>query len=85
MAKAATGSIWLAIVSGIVALIGLIVNVSVDRDNIFDMATSVLFLIALILAWVGAYAFHRSISRVETERSRVTTSAGTSANPSQMR
>lgn len=65
------GSVWLAIVSGIVSVIGLIVNLGVDRDNIYDMTTSGLFLIALILAWVAAAAFYRGIPRqryLPTER-----------------
>lgn len=49
-----TSSRWLVIAAGIISVIGLIVNLTVDVDNIYDMTTSVLFLIALILAFVGA-------------------------------
>jgi predicted tellurium resistance membrane protein TerC len=50
---------WLVIAAGILAVIGLIVNASVDLDNIYDMTTSGLFLITLILAFVGASIMSR--------------------------
>ena len=61
----ASGSVWIAIAAGIIAIIGLIVNLTVDRDNIFDMTTSGLFVITLILAFVAAGLFQRQYSRLE--------------------
>jgi uncharacterized protein YqgC (DUF456 family) len=55
----AVASRWLVIAAGVLALIGLIVNASVDLDNIYDMTTSGIFLITLILAFVGAYLMSR--------------------------
>jgi uncharacterized integral membrane protein len=45
----------LAIVAGALALIGLIVNVAVDRDNVYDMTLSALWVLTLILAFAGAF------------------------------
>jgi undecaprenyl pyrophosphate phosphatase UppP len=64
MAKT-NASIWLSIVAGILAVIGTIVNLGVDRDNVFDMTTSGLFIITFIVAFVGAYLGIREMSRLE--------------------
>lgn len=45
----------LAVAAGIVALVGLIVNVVIDRDNIYDMTLAGLWLVSLILAFLGAF------------------------------
>ncbi|MDH2902248.1 MAG: hypothetical protein PXY39_14895 [archaeon] len=45
----------LVIIAGLVALIGVAVNVAVDIDNVYDMTTTALFVLVLILALVGAF------------------------------
>ena len=63
-----TSSTWVVIEAGIFSTIGLIVNLTVDRDNVFDITTSGLFLITLILASVAAYLGERDISILESKR-----------------
>ena len=46
----------LVLVAGVLALIGLIVNVAIDLDNVYDMTTSALWAVTLILAFAGAFA-----------------------------
>ncbi len=46
---------WLTIVAGVLALIGLIINVVFDRDNIYDMYAAGLWLLTLIFAFLGAF------------------------------
>ena len=43
----------LIIVGGVLALIGLIVNVAVDRDNVYDMTTVALWALTVIFVFVG--------------------------------
>ncbi len=45
----------LAVAAGVLALVGLIVNVAVDRDNIYDMTMSGIWLVTLILAFLSAF------------------------------
>ena len=45
----------LVIAAGIVALVGLIVNAAVDFDNVYDMTLAGLWLVTLILAFLGAF------------------------------
>jgi uncharacterized integral membrane protein len=45
----------LTIVAGVLALIGLIINVVFDRDNIYDMYAAGLWLLTLIFAFLGAF------------------------------
>ena len=45
----------LVIIGGILALIGLIVNVGVDRDNVYDMTTVALWALTVIFVFVGAF------------------------------
>lgn len=45
----------LAVAAGVLALVGLIVNVAIDRDNIYDMTMSGIWLITLILAFLSAF------------------------------
>lgn len=45
----------LAMTAGALAVIGLIVNVAVDLDNVYDMTTSVLWALTLLLALTGAF------------------------------
>jgi uncharacterized membrane protein YqjE len=46
----------LVLVGGIFALIGLIVNVALDFDNIYDMTMTALWVLVLIFALAGALA-----------------------------
>jgi hypothetical protein len=46
---------WLTVVAGVLALIGLIINVVFDRDNIYDMYAAGLWLLTLIFAFLGAF------------------------------
>jgi uncharacterized membrane protein len=59
-------STWLVVAAGILAVIGSIINIVVDRDNIYDMTTSGLFVITFILAFVGAYLAQRGAPRLQT-------------------
>lgn len=43
--------IW---ITAVLALIGLIVNAGVDLDNVYDMTTTLLWVITLIVAVVAA-------------------------------
>ncbi|MCL4355339.1 MAG: hypothetical protein JRN56_07790 [Nitrososphaerota archaeon] len=45
----------LIIVGGVLALIGLIVNVAVDRDNVYDMTTVALWALTVIFVFVGVF------------------------------
>jgi hypothetical protein len=45
----------LAILAGILALVGLIVNLAVDRDNVYDMTLSGLWVVTLVVALAGAF------------------------------
>jgi uncharacterized integral membrane protein len=45
----------LTILAGVLALIGLIINVSVDRDNIYDMTMAGLWTLTLVVAFLGAF------------------------------
>lgn len=40
--------------AALLALIGLIVNVAVDLDNVYDMTTAAIWLLTLIVAAAGA-------------------------------
>jgi uncharacterized integral membrane protein len=42
-------------VGGILALIGLIVNVVFDLDNVYDMTTTILWVLTLIVVFAGAF------------------------------
>jgi hypothetical protein len=42
-------------VGGILALIGLIVNVAFDLDNVYDMTTTILWVLTLIVVFAGAF------------------------------
>lgn len=50
---------WLMLGAGIVAIIGLVINVTVDRDNIYDMTLVGLWLVTLILSFLGAFVGQR--------------------------
>ncbi|MDG7007250.1 MAG: hypothetical protein JRN06_03265 [Nitrososphaerota archaeon] len=45
----------LVLIGGILALIGLIVNVAFDLDNVYDMTTTTLWLITLIVVFAGVF------------------------------
>jgi hypothetical protein len=59
---------WVVTAAGVLAVIGLIINVTVDRDNIFDMTTMGLFAVTFIVAFAGAYLTQRRISSLENRR-----------------
>jgi len=42
-------------IGGVLALIGLIVNVAFDLDNVFDMTTTILWVLTLIVVFAGAF------------------------------
>jgi hypothetical protein len=44
----------LVVIAAMLALIGLILNVALDRDNVYDMTLSALWALTLILALAGA-------------------------------
>jgi hypothetical protein len=45
----------LAIIAGLIAVIGLIINVVFDRDNVYDMTLAGLWVLTLILAFAGEF------------------------------
>ncbi|MDG6920279.1 MAG: hypothetical protein JRN44_00785 [Nitrososphaerota archaeon] len=45
----------LVLIGGVLALIGLFVNVAVDLDNVYDMTTSTLWLLTVIVVFAGAF------------------------------
>jgi hypothetical protein len=45
----------LVIGAGVLALIGLIVNAAVDLDNVYDMTTTTLWLLTVILVFAGVF------------------------------
>jgi uncharacterized membrane protein (DUF373 family) len=45
----------LVVASAIIAVVGLIINVTFDRDNIYDMTLAGLWLVTLALGFLGAF------------------------------
>ncbi len=45
----------LTMLTAVVALVGLIVNVAVDLDNVYDMTLAALWLIVLLLVLASMY------------------------------
>ena len=45
----------LAMLAGILALVGLIVNVAIDWDNVYDMTFAGLWVVTLVMALAGAF------------------------------
>lgn len=45
----------LAIAAGVLALIGLIVNAAFDLDNVYDMSTTGLWVITMLVAFAAAF------------------------------
>lgn len=45
----------LIIIAGVFALIGLIVNVSFDRDNVYDMYAAGLWVLTLVFILLGTF------------------------------
>jgi hypothetical protein len=43
------------LIAAVLSLLGLIVNVGFDLDNVYDMTTTTLFLLAFIFAMLGAF------------------------------
>lgn len=56
----------LTILAGVLALIGLIINVAVDRDNIYDMTMAGLWTLTLIVAFLGAFIGGKKAATVTT-------------------
>ena len=42
-------------VGGLLALVGLAVNAAVDLDNVYDMTTTILWLLTVIVVFAGAF------------------------------
>ncbi len=49
--------IWIA---AVLALIGLVVNATVDLDNVYDMTTTTLWLLTLVFVALGALLGRKS-------------------------
>ncbi len=45
----------LVIIASVIAVIGLIINVVFDRDNVYDMTLAGLWVLTLILGFAGAF------------------------------
>ncbi|MHB8568296.1 MAG: hypothetical protein ACYC7D_07485 [Nitrososphaerales archaeon] len=45
----------LVIIAAVLGLIGLILNLAVDRDNVYDLTLSALWVLTLIFANAGAF------------------------------
>ena len=45
----------LALIAGILAVVGLIVNVVFDLDNVYDMTMVLLWVLTLIFAFLAAF------------------------------
>jgi amino acid transporter len=58
-------STWFIISAGVFAILGFIVNFLVDRDNLFDMTTSGLFLVTIVLAFIGLFLAKRERAKLE--------------------
>ena len=43
------------LIAAVLALVGLIVNVALDLDNVYDMTTTTLWLLTVIFALLGAF------------------------------
>jgi uncharacterized membrane protein YqjE len=43
------------LIAAVLALVGLVVNVAFDLDNVYDMTTTTLFLLTLVFALLGAF------------------------------
>jgi hypothetical protein len=46
---------WLLVVAGVLAIIGLVVNLAYDLDNVYDMTTVTLWVVTVILLYLGVY------------------------------
>ena len=60
----------LAVAAGVLALVGLIVNVAIDRDNIYDMTMSGIWLITLILAFLSAFIGKSKVAPISGQPAR---------------
>ncbi|MEM3670197.1 MAG: hypothetical protein QW767_00405 [Thermoprotei archaeon] len=45
----------LVVLAGVLAFIGLVVNVVFDRDNVYDMFAAADWFLVLVLAFLGAF------------------------------
>jgi hypothetical protein len=43
------------LIAAVLALIGLIVNVAFDLDNVYDMTTTTIWLLTVVFALLGAF------------------------------
>lgn len=62
------------LIGGVLALVGLIVNAAVDLDNVYDMTTSALWVLTVILVFAGAFM---GGGTSETSRSAMASSPAT--------
>lgn len=45
----------LLLVGGVLAIVGLIVNAAVDLDNVYDMTTTGLWVLTIVVIFVGIF------------------------------
>ena len=69
----------LVLVAGVLAVIGLIVNVGVDLDNVYDMTTTGLWAATVVVAFAGAFLGGKKTVKHDGPSSGA--SAGTDAQP----
>lgn len=69
----------LVMIAGVVALVGLVVNMAFDLDNVYDMTTTGLWVLTLILALAGAFLGGGKAPALEVASSAA--QSGTSASP----
>jgi len=43
------------LIAAVLALIGLVINVAFDLDNVYDMSTVLLWFLTLVFALLGAF------------------------------
>jgi hypothetical protein len=46
---------WLLWAAGVIAIIGLVVNLAFDLDNVYDMTTVALWVLTILLMYLGVY------------------------------
>ncbi len=54
----------LVLIAGVLAVIGLLVNAAFDLDNVYDMTTTVIWVLTLIFAFAGAFTGGKSATPV---------------------
>ena len=48
------------VIAGVLAIIGLIVNLAYDLDNIYDMTTVTIWVVTVVLLYLGVYTGRKS-------------------------